>query len=610
MARDRTLGLRLKAIDKMSTAIDRVQSKFPKLTRSIQRASATSKIFNAQTKQMRANLDKIGGKLQGIGRAMTVGVTLPVAAAGAASVKLFADFEQGLKGVEKTTGITGPAIEKLGKRFDQLSTEIPVSTAEMLELAQAGGQLGIKGADNIEKFTTTMAKLSRASDVAGEDGAKAIARILTVTGSGIKTVDQFSSALVDLGNNAAAGEQEILGVATRVAGQIGRFDVAADKVLGISTALKALGKNAEAGGSVVGRAFDAIDQAIKSGGDEMKLLSKVTGIATKDLKKQFATDAAAVFQKFIFGLNKVQTGGGNLIQTMDDLGLKGVRINDILGTLSKQPQVLAENMERAARAFKENTALEEEFRIQTQTLQSALLVISNTFKSLLTLIGAELAPAVAFFGKIFKRVLDFLRENPVIRRIVIVFAALAAVMGPILLAFGAFLTILPGLIGGIAALSAASLPITGTFLLIGAAIAAVIAISIALVTKWEEIKAFFNENPFGQVIKFLFSVLNPIGQVISAVRLLLSAFRGLDALKSTVKDILPSFIGDAIFGKETLGAEKGALKPGEGVLAKKEQTKVGGVIDVNFLGAPAGTNVKAKTQGPLDFNLGLAGGIQ
>ena len=53
MAKDRTLGLKLKAIDKMSKVIDHVQSKFPKLTRGIQRASAGARIFNSQTKQMR-----------------------------------------------------------------------------------------------------------------------------------------------------------------------------------------------------------------------------------------------------------------------------------------------------------------------------------------------------------------------------------------------------------------------------------------------------------------------------------------------------------------------------------------------------------------------------
>jgi len=234
VAKDRTLGLKLRAIDRMSSVITRVQKQFPKLTRDIRRASRAATIFNAQTRRMRRTLTKLGGKLKTFGRGMTFAVTIPVLAAGAASVTAFAQFEQGLKGIEKTTGISGKKLERLGATFDQLSTEIPVSTREMLELAQAGGQLGIKGVKNRQKFTTVMAELSRASDVAGEDGARSIARILTVTGDGVGKVDRFTSALVDLGNNAAASESEILGVAIRIAGQIGRFDVGSEKVLGIA----------------------------------------------------------------------------------------------------------------------------------------------------------------------------------------------------------------------------------------------------------------------------------------------------------------------------------------------------------------------------------------
>ena len=107
MAKDRTLGLKLKAIDQMSKVIDRVQSKFPKLTRGIQRASAGARIFNSQTKQMRQTLLKVGGSLKSFGRTMTVAVTLPMLAAGAARVKTFAVFQLGLRGIEKTTWRTG-----------------------------------------------------------------------------------------------------------------------------------------------------------------------------------------------------------------------------------------------------------------------------------------------------------------------------------------------------------------------------------------------------------------------------------------------------------------------------------------------------------------------
>jgi len=608
MARDRSLGLKLKAVDKISSVIDRVQNKFPKLSRAIKRASLVSKAFNAQTKKMRRLLTKVGGGMKRFGRNATIGLTLPLLAAGAAGVKAFGDFEQGMKGIEKTTGITGPALDALAMKFDTLSTIIPVTAAEMLELAQAGGQLGVKGAKNIEKFTVVMSKLSRASDVAGEEGAKSIARILKVTGSGIKVIDRFSSALVDLGNNAEASESEILNVSNRIAGAIGRFDVGAEKVLGIATALKSLGKNAESSGSVVGRSFDAIDQAIKGGGISLRVLEKLTGLSGKALEKAFKDDATAVFEKLIIGFSKVQKGGGNLVKVMGALGLQGVRINDILGTLAKRPEELTKNLRRSAKAFAENTALQKEFEIQTNSFNSEMITLSNTFTSLGRMIGKTLAPAVKFLGKIFKGVFNFLRNNPTIRLLVIVFGTLAAAMGPVIFAIGAILFMLPGMISGMVALSAASLPITGSMLGIAAGIIAVIAVITILIAKWDTLTKFFGQNPFLGVIKSAFFLLVPLGQIITAVRLVIAAFKGMSAVRGVLEDVMPKFLVDKILGEKKLGKEKGAFQESGGVPLRNKNQDVSGTIGVNFANAPAGTRVQSNFQGPLDFNLGFAGG--
>ncbi len=613
MAKTRTLGLRLRAIDKMSGALDRINRKFPRLGREVRGASRAFKIFNAQTKGMRDRFTKIGGGMKSFGRGMSTFVTLPLLAAAGAGVKLFVDYQTGLRGIEKTVkGLTRPEVAKLGRVFDELSTRIPVSTKEMLELAKAGGQLGVKGADNIKKFTITMAKLGRASDVAGEDGAKSIARILTVTGDGIGKIERFSSALVDLGNNAAAGESEILAVATRVAGQIGRFDVASDKVLGIATALKALGKKAESSGSVVGRAFDAIDQSIKKGGVQMQLLSKLTGIAGRDLSKTFKTDAADVFKQFVFGLSKVDRGGGNLIKVMGALGLQGVRINDILGTLAKKPEVLAENMARASKAFRENTALEKEFRIQTESLGSELTVLNNTFKLVLKRVGLELAPAVSFLGKVFGKLFRFLGRNPVLIKLIVIFGALAAVMGPVLFVFGAFLVLLPSFLAGMTALGVTSFAVLAPFLGIALAIGAVITVVAVLIGFWDELVRLFDSNPFLSMAKTAFLLLTPLGQMVTLIKLLTSSFSGLDAVKQTLKDIFPKVIMDKLFGGPSAPA-KGARAANKGIAAAggKNQTEVGGNIDIILGGAvPSGTRASVESSGPVGLDFGFAGGIQ
>jgi len=607
VAKVRTLGLRLRAVDKMSRSINRVQKLFPKLTRSVKRASRASQIFNQHTRRMRDSLNKVGGKLKSFGRSMTFGVTLPLTAAGVAAVKLFGDFQQGARGIEKTTGLSRKSSEALADTFDKLSTRIPVSTMEMLELAKSAGQLGVKGADNIEKFTVTMAKMSRASDVAGEEGAKSIARILTVTGDGIGKVDRFSSALVDLGNNAAAGETEILEVANRVAGQIGRFDVASASVLGISTALRALGKRAESSGSVIGRSFDAIDQAIKKGGQTALFLSKLTGIAVDKLKVQFDKDAAGVFRRFVVGLSKVEKGEGNLIKTFGVLGLEGIRINDILGTLAKRPEVLAINMDRASKAFRENTALQKEFLTQTQSFNSEMILVVNTLKRLLKLVGRDLAPAVKFFGNILKGIFTFLNNNPTIRTLVVIFAGFAAILGPVLFLLGGLLTSFLAIKVAALFLGIALAPIAIIALKVGLAIATLVTVSVLLIKNWERIKLFMATNPFGPQIEFIGFVINAMGKFIALTAL---AIANLDRL-GVVFGIVKEEFGFGAPEPARFGPPRGTFNRDTGPIAPAPNfTPISGQIGVTFENAPPGTNVRAKATGPLELDVGLAGILQ
>ncbi|MFR5439633.1 MAG: phage tail tape measure protein, partial [Monoglobus pectinilyticus] len=79
---------------------------------------------------------------------------------------------------------------------------IPQTTAQLTELAAAGGQLGIK-TENIVGFTETMAQMGTATNLAGEQGAKTLARFMNVAGVSQDQVGNLGSSIVDLGNNFA-----------------------------------------------------------------------------------------------------------------------------------------------------------------------------------------------------------------------------------------------------------------------------------------------------------------------------------------------------------------------------------------------------------------------
>jgi len=364
------------------------------------------------------------------------------------------------------------------------------------EIAGAAGQLGVKGKDNIEKFTETFAKLQIASDISGEDGAKSIARILTVTGDGVKNIDRFSSAIVDLGNNSAAGEAEILGVANRVAGATGRFKLGAANVLGISTALKSLGKNAESSGTVIGRTFNQIDQALRNGGRELEQLKAITKLSGEELRTAFAEDSTSVFKKVVDGLARMKGEGKNTVQAMNNLGLKGVRINDVMGTLIDKNEVLTKSLKRSNQAYKDNAALNAEVAEQSKSFNAAMVGFKNTLVRLQVRLGKFLAPAIVFVTKKLKGMMEFFDKNPAIEKFVFVLGGILAVLGPIIAMIGTFVTAAGGFLIVKSMLGALGISV-GAILIVFAkfiAIAAVVAFAaVTIYRAWGPIKQFFSD---------------------------------------------------------------------------------------------------------------------
>ena len=321
------------------------------------------------------------------------------------SVASFADFERGLIAVGKTTNASGAELDALGKGVRDLSRTIPVATGEMLSIAQAAGQLGVKGNANILRFVETVGKLGLASDLSGEEAATSLARILTVTGDGIEQVDRLGSTIVRLGNNFAATEAEITAVATRVAQSTSLFDVGAKDVLGIATALRAVGVQAELGGSTVGAAFQAINTAVRQGGEELATLERITGQTGKALREEFFEDSVATFQRFVEGLGAVQQSGGDVKAALEGVGLNGREVVQVLGTLAKRSDVLGNALGHANKEWEANLALSQEAAIAATSFSAQMQIVSNAVDEAAAEVGRALAPALLDAAQTFR---DFL----------------------------------------------------------------------------------------------------------------------------------------------------------------------------------------------------------
>ncbi len=352
----------------------------------------------AGAREVRAATDSVKGSFNNLRRSLfsvqnligTVFASLAVRKA----VREFAEFERGLISVGKTTGLAGRELQNLGSDIQNIATVLPVTTEELLSLGQAAGQLGVSGSENIVRFAETVGKLGLASNLSGEQAATSLARILTATKTAVADVDRLGSTIVRLGNNFAATEAEIAHTALAVSQNTAIFRLTAAEVVGIGTALKALGVEAEAGGSQIGRAFQMIDAAVRRGGEQMRTLVEITGETGDALRKNFLTDPVQVFQSFIAGLGRIGTAGGDVTLALDEMGLSGIRSSRILGILATRSDVLANALQMANEEWVTNTALTAEAMLAATSFTSQMTILGSILDSAARIFGAELAPTI------------------------------------------------------------------------------------------------------------------------------------------------------------------------------------------------------------------------
>jgi len=395
------LGIVVKSDQALKGAInlDRLATSGNKAEKSVKGVGNVASDTERKVQKLITPLRLVGGLLAGIG----VSVSL------SSAIKEFIIFEKALIGVGKTTNILGEDLDALGEEILALTSILPNSAEELAGIAQAAGQLGVSGSDNIIKFTDTVARLGSATNLSGEEAATTLARMLTITGEAIGSVDVLGSVIVRLGNNFAATEAEIASAATRVAQATSLFGLSSAEVSAIGTALTAVGVQAEAGGTVIGKSFQLINKAVNEGGDELKTLTEITGLTGKALKDLFDSDPAAAFEEMITAFGQLEKS--ELPGVLAKLGLTGERSFQVIGTLATRADVLSDALRQANDEVENTTALMTESETAMKSLDSQMQLVGNEATKLAIAIGAMFAPTAASSAKFVASALQDLTEN-------------------------------------------------------------------------------------------------------------------------------------------------------------------------------------------------------
>lgn len=300
-------------------------------------------------------------------------------------------FESSFAGIRKTMDLTETEFGEMAAANRQMAKEIPVTANEINRLGELAGQLGIRGVTNVVKFERTIADLANTTDLAADQAALSFARIANVMQMPQNQIDRLGSAVVELGNNFATTESQIVDFTTRIAGAGKIANLTAADVAGIATAFTSVGIEAQAGGTAVQKVLIAMNQAVATGSEQLEIFARTLGVTTEEFSRMVREDAAETFVRFV---EELGAAGQDAIVILAELGLQDQRLIRAFLGVAGAGDVMRRAVETSNIAFGENTALAEEAGKRYETTAAKLQILRNNAVDFGISIAQTFLPAI------------------------------------------------------------------------------------------------------------------------------------------------------------------------------------------------------------------------
>lgn len=490
-------------IDKTSASLEKQTAKLNELSGALEEAGVNTDDLSHSSEQLAGKIDTLKKKQgEAVDKAMTFGdkagqsfnqVHEAIVAAGiavalkeiyeyfASCAQASMDFESAITGVAKTTDLTDEELAAMSDSIKALSTEIPATTEEIAAVAEAAGQLGIQK-DALLDFTEIMTMLGTATNMTADEAATALARFANITGMATDNYGRLGSVIVDLGNNFATTESEIVAMGTRLAPAGKLAGLTEPEIMALAAAMSSVGIEAEAGGTAMTQTLNAIEKAVAKGGDDLAEFARIAGMSSEEFSSAWKNDAMSALTSFIGGLGKLDEQGESTVLVLEDLGLTGIRQSNMLKALGLAADQMTGAVNTANTAWQQNTALTNEANKRYATAQSRLTMMQNAYNNLKVAIGDAYTPALSeAYGvgtKVLNSITAFIQKNPALVNAI---TAFAGVIGAVVAALAAY-AVAAKIAAAASAILTAAIPGVNVIMGVTAAVAAITAGIVALAT--------------------------------------------------------------------------------------------------------------------------------
>lgn len=418
----------------------------------------------------------LGGGITDLGRSMTLGLTVPIVAAGGAATSVAAGFDDAMSQVQGALGGASEDMDGLRDLALQLGADTVFSATEsaqaMVELAKGGlTEAQIKGG----ALAASM-DLAAAGQLNLADAAATTVQMMGSFGLGAGDATRIANALAGAANASSADVSDL----TQAMSQCSAQASLAGWSLEDTAAALALFADHGVKGSDAGTSLKTMLQRLAAPTDQASEAIAAYGLNIRDSNGKM---------KDISGIADELTGKlGGLSDAERDAALQTIFGSDASRAAAILMQSGSEGLAKYIEATNDATAAETMASAQKGELSWALENMGGAVESASIAFGTALAPAITAVAGVIGNVAEAFASLPAgVQTGIAVVLALVAALGPLLMVIGSVVAALPAISEGFAVLGGAlAIPLAPA----AAVVAAIAAVAAAIYAAWTTSETF------------------------------------------------------------------------------------------------------------------------
>lgn len=418
----------------------------------------------------------LGEGITDLGRSMTLGLTVPIVAAGGAATSVAASFDDAMSQVQGALGGASADMDGLRNLALQLGADTVFSATEsaqaMVELAKGGlTEAQIKGG----ALAASM-DLAAAGQLNLADAAATTVQMMGSFGLGAGDATRIANALAGAANASSADVSDL----TQAMSQCSAQASLAGWSLEDTAAALALFADHGVKGSDAGTSLKTMLQRLAAPTDQAAEAIAAYGLNIRDSNGKM---------KDISGIADELTGKlGGLSDAERDAALQTIFGSDASRAAAILMQSGSEGLAKYIAATNDATAAETMANAQKGELSWALENMGGAVESASIAFGTALAPAITAVAGVIGNVATAFASLPAgVQTAIAVVLALVVALGPLLMVVGSVVAALPAISEGFAVLGGAlAIPLAPA----AAVVAAIAAVAAAIYAAWTTSETF------------------------------------------------------------------------------------------------------------------------